>query len=140
VYKLIVTDRRKVELTLKSKGYEEAVKKVKAEKELTPYLYEDSTINQMWNDERPGFRFYNYTMKSFMREVVFHSAIASLYKFDPQSIPPVIDETGIDYKIDFEFIGDHSDIKEVERNLRKYGLDLIKGKARMKCVVVRDAL
>jgi len=137
VYKLVVTNGKKAEENLKTKGFNNAVKQVKNEKKLANFIRGDSSVFQPLSDEI-SFRFYNYSMQRFLQDRVFHIATAALYGFDYAILPPVVDETGIDFKIDFEFIGDSRDYKDVITNLRKYGLDLIKGTKKMNCIVVRD--
>ncbi|WP_299672841.1 TlpA disulfide reductase family protein [uncultured Polaribacter sp.] len=51
---------------------------------------------------------------------------------------PFIDETGIDFRIDFELEAILTDFEDVKRGLQKSGLDLVKGEKEMKVVVIRD--
>lgn len=52
--------------------------------------------------------------------------------------PPIIDETGIKGNIDIDMNCIFSDINEVKRELRKNGLDLVKGEKYMKVLVISD--
>jgi thiol-disulfide isomerase/thioredoxin len=64
--------------------------------------------------------------------------ILGLADFCPLDRLAIYDETGIDYPIDIEFKALMTDFNEVQHELRNHGLELVKGKKRMKTIVIRD--
>src|SRR5215217_1363253 len=72
---------------------------------------------------------------------VLNAPIAELIlylSYNDQNGPPIIDETGIDYKIDIYIEGLTSDINDLNNGLKKNGLELVKGVKPMKVVIIRD--
>lgn len=75
-----------------------------------------------------GYSLVNYTMPYLVQ------AISSFFPFDP----PYVDETGIDYNVDIVLDAYMLSKEEVLKELRRNGLDLVKGERPMKVIVIRD--
>ena len=55
-----------------------------------------------------------------------------------QQVPPFIDETGIDFKVDVEIDAMMTDLEDIVKALAKQGLILEKGEKEMPAIVIRD--
>jgi hypothetical protein len=53
-------------------------------------------------------------------------------------IPPIFDETGLNFNIDMKFVGDSNDYNETVAALRRHGVDLVEGEKEMECIVIKD--
>jgi thiol-disulfide isomerase/thioredoxin len=116
VYVLRVTDLKKV-MKLESKGGKPLCKEV---------------------SDRPGFIFTNWPFKKFARHFGLDMGISPRYHNDYNLMPPLIDETGLDFNMDLIFIADLRDLDEVNEALMKNGLEIVKGKRKLKCIVITD--
>lgn len=114
VWKLIVTDRRKVaklQTTSQTKFYRSFGKWV-------------------------GFDAKNYDVG----ELAFHFLPALSYlQTDNQFAPILINETGIDFNVDLSLKTDFADFSNFRKALNSVGLDIIRGPYEMKTIVVKDA-
>ena len=81
-----------------------------------------------WEGSFSGFRLQNQPMNSLLVEI---------WGFF-QTEPVFIDETGINYNIDLKIDAVMTDIHDIQKELQKYGLNLVKGEKEMKVIVVRD--
>lgn len=64
--------------------------------------------------------------------------IIGISGFCPLDRLQIYDETGIDYPIDIEFKALLTDFSEVQQELHRHGLELVKGKKWMKTIVIRN--
>lgn len=51
---------------------------------------------------------------------------------------PIVDDTGIDYKVDIKLEGKMNDLESIRKTLAPYGLDLVKKVMPIKMLVIRD--
>ncbi|MCO5234934.1 MAG: hypothetical protein M9933_01595 [Chitinophagaceae bacterium] len=79
------------------------------------------------NNEKQ-FRFKNIPIKTLIAWLNNNSVISI----------PVIDETGIDFPVDMDFPEGFSDIEQISRRLKRYGLVLQKAERDMEVFVIRE--
>ncbi|RZM21011.1 MAG: hypothetical protein EOO88_34555 [Pedobacter sp.] len=116
VLNLIIKDAKKVK-KLKSKG---------SERKVTYY------------DDKPGNRIVNLPFQDFILVSGMTQSLRQVSGVN-DGIPTIIDATGINFNIDVDFDADPTDWQQVLEELHKNGLDLVKGKAKMMCIVICDA-
>lgn len=86
------------------------------------------------NGNRPlwsGAMYQNYPMKKLATTVGYYSQVT-------KDGSPLIDETGITSNVDIDLDWAKGDYEIVRKALQKNGLDLIPGKRKIKCLVIRD--
>lgn len=116
-YNLVVTDKNKV-LKLRTEG---------GEREYRSYT------------DRTGFKMVNYSINDFIKFSNIHSGLIVQYNFREEDVPAIIDKTGLNFNIDFNFMADYTDWQEVLNILRQNGLDLVIGEIKKHCVVVQNS-
>lgn len=79
----------------------------------------------------------NRPAEMLLSNVPIYQLIRSIYEYNT-SQPPIIDQTGIGYRIDINLRVPLMDFDEVRNALAKNGLRLEKGAKTMKVIVVRD--
>jgi thiol-disulfide isomerase/thioredoxin len=118
VYKLVVVDKRKA-LLLKSKG--------------------GNSTWQDWTPQGAGFVINNIPFSRLLKDGVFETALRYKFMYGGRYyIPPIFDETGLNFNIDMKFVGDSNDYNETVAALRRHGVDLVEGEKEMECIVIKD--
>jgi thiol-disulfide isomerase/thioredoxin len=88
--------------------------------------------------DRPGTKMMNLPFGEFLKTSRITGALQHIgISYD--DMPVIIDSTGIDFNINMNFDGDPTDLDQVLEVLHKHGLDLVKGKAKMRCIVISDS-
>lgn len=110
-YKIIIIDSIKVQ-KLRSKGGER--------------IYEEGPGNLGVTYQNVPFRFFSDLLSGY---------------WPSWTTPRVFDETGLKFNVDFRTPSTTSFaiLKEIQNEIRKYGLDIVLGTRKMKCIVLRDA-
>jgi thiol-disulfide isomerase/thioredoxin len=82
----------------------------------------------LWEDGNGGIKYRNATWKNFVARMAYYGGG-----------PTIVDETGIDYNVDIEIEAAMQSTKDVNKDLQKYGVSIIKGEKIMKVLVVNNS-
>lgn len=82
----------------------------------------------------PGTHIAGYTLKNMEPKYLIGNIAFYMMHYQP----PFLDETGLQDKFDFTLKADMTDIEDVRKEIRKQGLDLVKGTKKMFVLVIRD--
>jgi len=136
IYKLVVTDANKAR-SLKTKGPSYALHQASLANEAGFYKNEINPSVMIQEKNKAKYSLYNTPIDKML--FLVEQGINSLNHFDYENIPPIINFTGLDYRIDLTVPGYENDLNEILEVLRKNGIDLVKGEMEMKCIVISDA-
>lgn len=88
-------------------------------------------------------QYFGFSMTNYDFEEVINYLIACIPKFKEGdgSAPPLIDKTGINYKVDFTIDNiDLSNFNEVNKALARNGLQIVKAEQDMETLIIKDRL
>lgn len=142
VMKLVVADEKKVR-NLRTRGTPYAFKQIEGLSSDRYYIWPDSSI-QISGQYDIGMSYYNMPFKKFFQYVPLNDGLNMKYNSlttgrSASENPPVIDATGLDFRIDISFGEEFRDWEATIRRLNYYGLDIVEGEMLMKCIVIRNA-
>jgi thiol-disulfide isomerase/thioredoxin len=87
--------------------------------------------------DSPGSHIAGYTMRNWPPEYLIGSL--SFYLKERYNGEVFIDETGVTDYIDISLNADMTDLEDIRKELKKQGLDLVKGTKEMKVIVIKDS-